>query len=75
VLGDGPRQVRGAHHPLLDEDLGEPLLQGLAQDVGRHDAAVKEGDGDDVLLALDGQDAGLLLLGDQLQDLRELEKV
>jgi hypothetical protein len=57
------------------EDLRQPLLQGLVEGVGGDDAAVQEGDGDDVLLALDRQDAGLLLLGDQLQDLRQLEEV
>ena len=75
VLGGGPGEVRGADHPLLEQDLGEPLLQRLVEGVGGDDAAVEEGDGDDVLLALDRQDAGLLLLGDQLQDLRQLEEV
>ena len=75
VLGGRPVEVGGADHPLLDQHLGQPLLQRLAEGVGGDDAAAEEGEGDDVLLALDRQDAGLLLLGDQLQDLRELEEV
>src|SRR5581483_1812430 len=38
-----------------------------------HHLAILEGDGDDVRLPLHGQDAGLALTGDHLQDLRQLE--
>ena len=41
--------------------------------VRRHHAAVQERDRDDVLLALHGEDAGLVLQRDHLQDLRQLE--
>src|SRR5207237_7766214 len=75
VLGGGAVEVGGGEQPLADQNLGQPLLHRLVQGIRGDDLAAQEGDGNDVLQPLDGQDAGLLLLRDQLQDLGQLEEI
>jgi hypothetical protein len=74
LRGDGGEVAR-AHQPLAGEDLPQPLLHRLVEGVGGHHVAVLERDGDDVRLTLHGEDAGLPLRGDHLQDLRQLERL
>src|SRR5581483_2356140 len=73
VLGGDGAEIPGRHQPLAGEDLAEATLDGRVERAGGHHLAILEGDGDDVRLPLHGQDAGLALTGDHLQDLRQLE--
>ena len=71
--GQGPLQHFLADDLLLDEDVADAHLQLLGKGVDADDEAVLEDQGDEALLAVEGQNAGFLLQGDQLQDIRDLE--
>ncbi len=62
------REVLGADESLARQHLSQALFEILVERVGGDDLAVQERDGEDVVLALHGQNAGLLLLRDHLQD-------
>jgi hypothetical protein len=58
---------------LLDEHVAQPVLEALGGGVGVDDHAVLEEDGHLVLLVLQGEEAGLPLQADELEDVREPE--
>lgn len=68
-----PREVLGSHQTLTRQHLPQALFEVLVERVGGDDLAAQERDGNDVVLPLDSEDAGLLLLCDQLQNVRQTE--
>jgi hypothetical protein len=70
-----PLQHLVRYAPLRRQHRAEPFLGGRVEGVGGDDPPLEEGDCNDVVHPLDRQDAGLTLLGDHLEDLREAEQV
>ncbi len=68
VLADHRREVLGAHQALAEQHLAEAVLDRLVEGVGADHRAAQEGDGDDVVFALQGEDAVLAEGRDPLQD-------
>ena len=67
------REVLGAKHSLAREHLSQPLFEVLVESVGGDDLAAQKRDGENVVLTLHREDAGLLLLRDHLQNVGQTE--